>query len=94
MKRNLMKFQADDSMKAILALLLLAMVGCSSTEPSMEEDLETLTQEFDVNRDLIAQQETEIVKLREQLRHDSAEIEVNPAQAQHLYTGPRARSPY
>lgn len=84
-------------MKLAFAIAILGLVACSSSKtskPDPTKDLAALTAEFESNRLVIANQEKEISALREQLRHESAEIDVKDAQSERLFIGPRLGSPY
>ena len=80
-------------MKLWTVLFAFCIAGCS-TETISTADLDKLNTEFEVNREVIADQDQQIAKLREDLMHESAEIEVNGAQSERLFIGPRLGSPY
>ena len=91
--------QASNYMKLlnkIADMAIVVLAGCSSygSNKPVTPDLGDLTQLVDSNKDTIESQDNQLSELRESLRHETAEIDVNASQAQHLYIGPRLASPY
>ena len=81
----------------IIPLVALCLAGCSSsydTEEPAPPSIGELQAQITANTNTIASQDQDLAQLRERLRHDSAAIDANSSQAQHLYIGPRLASPY